>query len=497
MAAAGRREEIELLAGPATQVIGLGGRCVYPGLIDAHMHFEQYALSLEKVDCETATREECLLRVRARASQTPAGMWILGHGWNQNSWDRYGTAPELDAAAPNNPVYLTAKSLHAGWANTEALRRAGIHASTADPPRGIIGRMPAGEPSGVVFEEAMALIAAQIAHPTAEHVQEAIDGAQAHLWRLGLTGIHDFDGPRAFRAIQALWDQRRLGIRVVKHIRREEAEQALGLGLQTGFGDEWLRTGNLKLFADGALGPRTAAMLEAYEGEPGNTGLLARTAEELAEIGLAAARSGLALAIHAIGDRANREALTALERIRSQEPSGGRLRHRIEHMQLLHPDDMRRAAASGVIASMQPIHATSDMAMAEKHWGARCRTAYAWRSLLDAGTLIAFGSDAPVEPPNPFLGLHAALTRQRADGEPGGEGWIPSQRISLTEALTAYTRAPAYACGMEGSLGTLEPGRLADLFVLDQDLFSLSPDEIAVVRPAGTMVGGDWRFREF
>ena len=146
---------------------------------------------------------------------------------------------------------------------------------------------------------------------------------------------------------------------------------------------------------------------------------------------------------------------------------------------------------------MQPIHATSDMAMAEKHWGARCRTAYAWRSLLDAGTLLAFGSDAPVEPPNPFLGLHAALTRQRADGEPSGEGWIPSQRICLTEALTAYTRAPAYACGMEESLGTLEPGRLADLFVLDQDLFSLSPDEIAAARPAGTMVGGDWRFREF
>lgn len=495
--AAGSREQVERLVGPGTEVIRLGGRAVYPGLIDAHLHLEQFALGLEKVDCETPTREECLRRVAERAAQSRTGEWILGHGWNQNVWDRYGTAEELDAVAPNNLVYLTAKSLHAGWANTEALRRAGITAATPDPPRGVIGRTAEGAPSGLLFEEAMELVAARISRPAPEHLEEAIARAQPQLWRVGLTAVHDFDGARSFRAIQALRAQGRLAIRVVRHIRSEELEEAMGLGIQTGLGDEWVRVGNLKLFADGALGPRTAAMLEPYEGEPANRGVLARTTDELAETGIAAARGGIALAIHAIGDRANREALTALERIRRHEPPGRRLRHRIEHVQLLHPDDVGRAAAADLIASMQPIHATSDMAMAEEHWGDRCRTAYAWRSLLDAGTVLAFGSDAPVESPNPFLGLHAALTRRRSDGSPGAEGWIASQRITLAEALRAYTHGAAYASGMETHLGTLEVGHLGDLIVLDQDLFAIPPHDLAGVLPVGSMVGGTWRLREF
>jgi predicted amidohydrolase YtcJ len=495
--ASGTTQEILTLAAPSTEVDRLGGRTVIPGLIDAHLHLEQYALGLEKLDCETRTREECLDLVRRRSTRTAPGAWIVGHGWNQNHWDRYGTAEELESAAPGHPVYLTAKSLHAAWASTEALRLAAITPATPDPARGSIGRNEAGEPSGILFEEAMGLVAAHVPAPSAEHTESAIAAAQERLWRFGLTGIHDFDGPRCLRALQGLRATDRLGLRVVKHIRSDEGPAALAAGIQTGLGDEWIRIGNLKLFMDGALGPRTAAMLEPYDSEPENLGLLAKTAEELEELGTAASHGGIALAIHAIGDRANREALKALEAIRATDLRGRRLRHRVEHMQLLHPDDLPRAAAAGIVASMQPIHATSDMVMADQYWGGRCRSAYAWRSLIRHGTLLAFGSDAPVETPNPFAGIHAAVTRRLPDGRPGPEGWIPSERITLPEALRAYTRGSAFAGGLEKDAGSLEVGFLADLLVIETDLFSARPEEIAEVRPVATMVGGTWRFREF
>lgn len=497
VAAVGTAAEILPLSGPATQIDRLEGQTVLPGMIDAHLHLEQYALSLEKVDCETRTRDECLRRIRERSARALPGEWILGHGWNQNPWDRYGTAAELDSASPRNPVYLTAKSLHAAWANSSALRLAGIGAATPDPSGGSIGRTAGGEPSGILFEEAMALVASRIPHPSAEHLENAIAAAQEHLWRFGLTGVHDFDGARCFGALQALRAEGRLGLRVVKHIRADEAPAAFAAGIRSGLGDGWIRIGNLKVFADGALGPRTAAMLEPYDGEPHNRGLLAKTAEELVDLGMAALDAGIGLAIHAIGDKANRVALSALEQIRAHETPGAHLRHRIEHMQLLHPDDIRRAASADIVASMQPIHATSDMSMAERHWGARCQGAYAWRSLLDCGTLLAFGSDAPVEVPNPFQGISAAISRRLPDGRPGPQGWIPSERITLPEALRAYTRGPAYAGGTEETSGALDIGFLADLVVLQVDPFGATPEEIAEVRPVGTMVGGVWRYRDF
>jgi predicted amidohydrolase YtcJ len=495
--AAGTTQQILALAGPSTEVDRLGGRTVIPGLIDAHLHLEQYALGLEKLDCETRTREECLDLVRRRSTRAAPAEWIVGHGWNQNPWDRYGTAAELDAAAPGHPVYLTAKSLHAAWASSEALSLAGITAATPDPPRGSIGRTEAGQPSGILFEEAMGLVATHLPAPTAEHIESAIAAAQERLWRFGLTGVHDFDGPRCLRALQSLRAADRLGLRVVKHIRSDEGPAALAAGIQTGLGDEWIRIGNLKLFMDGALGPRTAAMIEPYDSEPENRGLLAKTAEELEDLGMAASYGGIALAIHAIGDRANREALKALEVIRAAEPPGRRLRHRVEHMQLLHPDDLPRAAAAGIVASMQPIHATSDMVMADRYWGGRCSGAYAWRSLIRHGTLLAFGSDAPVETPNPFAGIHAAVTRRLPDGRPGPEGWVPAERITLPEALRAYTRGSAFAGGLEKLAGALEIGALADLVVMESDLFAARPEDIAEARPVATMVGGTWRFRDF
>jgi predicted amidohydrolase YtcJ len=494
------------------------GRTIIPGLIDAHIHLEHYALGLQKVDCETATLAECLSRVAGRAAAVPPGEWIQGHGWNQNSWaEGFGSRLDLDSSAPEHPVYLTAKSLHAGWANSAALRLAGIDDGTPDPPGGRIQRDEAGRPTGIVFESAMQLFASAIPEPTLEATSQAIKSALQVLWGMGLTGVHDFDGRRCFAALQLLRERGELTFRVVKNIPLVDLPHAAGLGLRSGFGDATLRIGSIKAFADGALGPQTAAMLQPYEdsraerrldeGQPApeqNRGMLLLDAEELFEHGRLAVENGLSLAVHAIGDLANHEVLNAFAQLREYEKglssnkaaggSGKRLRHRIEHVQLIHSGDAHRLAELGVIASMQPLHAPSDMLMADRYWGERAGLSYAWRTQLKHGAVLAFGSDAPVESPNPFWGIHAAVTRQRADGSPGPDGWYPAQKITLLEALSAYTTGPAYAAGLEDRLGRLAPGCLADLLVLEEDPFSCEPERLRDMRPVATMIGGEWVF---
>jgi hypothetical protein len=481
------------------EIIDAGGKAVIPGLIDAHIHLEQYALNQQKVDCETTTRRECIQRVAQRALQTPAGQWILGHGWNQNDWSEgFGSATDLDAVAPHHPVFLTAKSLHAVWVNTAALEAANIDARTPDPPGGQIGRDERGSPNGILFEAAMTLAQSALPEPTSSQVEQAIRECLPRLAKMGLTGLHDFDRRRCFAALQTLHKQEALSLRVVKSIPLEDLPHAIALGLQSGFGDDRLRIGGVKAFADGALGPRTAAMLQPYEGEPENRGILLLDSEELYEQGRQAIDSGLSLAVHAIGDRANHEVLNAFDQLRRYESEHrrGKLRHRIEHVQLIHPDDVDRLAGLGIVASMQPIHATSDMYMADRYWGDRSAYAYAWRKQLDAGALLAFGSDAPVESPNPFWGLHAAVTRRRADGSPGADGWYPDQKLNMYEALAGFTKGPAYLAGMEDRLGRLSPGYLADLLVLPLNPFQCHPDEIKDIQPLATMVGGQWTFNE-
>jgi len=473
----------------------MNGRTIWPGLTDAHIHLQHYAFALQMIDCETDTRAECLKRVADKARQTPPGAWIRGHGWNQNNWpEGFGTAADLDAAAPEHPVYLTAKSLHAAWANSAALRAAGITRSTPDPDGGKIGRDETGRPNGLLFESAMMLVNDAIPLPAQAEVTRAIGEAQQNLWKAGLTCVHDYDRRDCFTALQILQQEGRLHLRVVKSIPLEDLPHAVELGLRTGFGNEYLRIGSVKLFADGALGPATAAMLEPYEGQPGNSGILLMDSEEIYEHGRKASSHGLSLAIHAIGDRANHEVLQAYRHLRQFEKEQGlpHLRHRIEHVQVLHPGDISQLAELGIIASVQPIHATSDMMAADRLWGARSAGAYAFRSLLERQTRLCFGSDAPVESPNPFLGIHAAVTRRRPDGTPSAEGWYPAQRLSLEETLHGFTTGPAYAAGLEGSLGRLSPGTFADLIVLPQDPFSLPPEELYQAAPAATMVGGQW-----
>ena len=478
----------------------LDGQVVIPGLVDAHMHLECYALGLQKVDCETPTRQECLRRVAERARNTPPDQWVLGHGWNQNDWpEGFGDASDLDAIAFDHPVYLTAKSLHAGWANTLALRLAGLGPNTPDPAGGRLGRHADGSLDGIVYESAMDLISRAIPEATDEQALQAIRGAQQALWSMGLTGVHDFDQRRCFAALQTLHQQGELGLRVIKSLPLESLGLAVELGLHSGFGDDFLRTGSVKAFADGALGPHTAAMFQPYQGEIGNTGMLFMDAEEMFEHGRRAVENGLSMAVHAIGDRANHEMLNGYVQLRLFEqkrfPGRAPLRHRIEHVQLLHPDDGARLAELGVIASMQPIHATSDMLAADRFWGERAKFSYAWRTQLQAGAVLAFGSDAPVESPNPFWGLHAAVRRRRVDGTPGPQGWYPEQRLTVEEALQGFTQGAAYAAGMEDRLGRLAPGYLADLLALETDPFTCEAEQLRNIRPSGTMVDGDWVYR--
>lgn len=481
-----------------TEVIQLGGRTVLPGLCDAHLHLEQYGRSLDLIDCETADRATVLARVRERADRTPPGRWILGHGWNQNDWGGHGNAADLDQAAPAHPVYLTAKSLHAAWVNSAALELAGIRKDTPDPAGGALVRGPDGAPTGILLEEAMRLVSDHLPPAADEVVVTQLVQAQRALWAFGITAVHDFDGPRCLRALQQLHRDGRLGLHVLKSIPVELLPQAEALGLRSGFGDAWLRLGHVKIFADGALGPRTAAMFLPYEGEPENIGISLVDREGILEAGIAAARAGLPLAIHAIGDRANHEVLEGIGALREHEARHGlpHLPHRIEHLQLLHPDDVPRPKLFDVVASMQPIHATSDMRMAERYWAGRSRYAYAWESQRRHGAKLVFGSDAPVESPNPFLGLHAAVTRRRADGSPGPDGWVPEERVPLSDALRAFTTGPAELAGLADRVGRLEPGFWGDLLVLDVDPWEVPADDLAGLRPAATMVAGRWVYPE-
>lgn len=494
------RDRFTPVPGEALTLEDCRGRTALPGLTDAHIHLENYALSLQRVNCETATKAECLERVAQRAAETPPGEWILGLGWNQNLWpEGFGNAADLDAVAPDHPVYLLAKSLHAGWANSAALRAANLNENSPDPQGGRLSRDAAGRPDGILFESAMELIDKAIPDATVDQVIEAIRNAQTVLWRLGLTGAHDFDRRRCFAALQRLHAEGELKLRVVKSIPREDLPHAAAVGLRTGFGDDMLCIGGVKIFADGALGPQTAAMLRPYEGSTENRGMLMVDQEELYEIGRQAAGSGLSLTVHAIGDLANHEVLGGYQQLREWEAREGlpHLRHRIEHVQVLHSGDAARLAKLGVIASMQPVHATSDMAMADRYWGERASLSYAWRTQIQHGAHLAFGSDAPVESPNPFWGLHAAVTRQRSDGSPGPQGWYPEQRLTLMEALQAYTSGPAYAAGMEDRLGMLAPGYLADLILLEADPFELDPGSLRELQSQATMVAGEWVYRSF
>lgn len=489
--AVGSEDNLASLVGVGDTMVDLEGQTVLPGFTDAHLHLHWYAQTRRWVNLQgVSSLEEVLACVAARAAETPAGDWVIGRGWNQNLWPgrAFPTAADLERVASQHPVYLIAQSGHAGWCNRLALRLAGITAERPDPPGGHIQRDKTGSPTGLLLEEAMELMQEVIGEPPASEAAEAMRQSFPSLWECGITGVHCMDGGPAFEALQLLHQDGGLQLRVLKYLPREHLDAALRLGLRSGFGDDRLRVGGIKLFVDGALGVRTAALLEPYEGEPENRGILTLEQEELFELGQKASAGGLSLAIHAIGDRANRMVMDLYQTLTPPRA----IPHRIEHVQLLDRADLGRLEALNITASMQPIHATSDMEMAGRNWGERTRTAYAFRTLLERGTRLVFGSDAPVESPAPLLGIHAAVTRRRRDGSPGVDGWHPEQRLTVGQAVAGFTREPALAAGSGPRLGTLTPGKLADLIVLDQDIFQVDAMEIPSTRVTGTMIGGEW-----
>lgn len=493
--AVGGDAEMRQLLAPGGRAVDLGGRTVAPGLIDAHLHFLSYGLSLAAIDLigvsSLAAAQE---RVAARAARTPAGHWLTGRGWDQVFWagQRFPQRQDLDAVTVDHPVFLRRKCGHAGWANSTALALAGITAATPDPDGGAIARDPAtGEPTGMLYERAMELVDRLLAVPSDEEAADAVAAAMRRAHALGITSVHNMEGAPALRGFQTLRRRGELKLRVLQQIPEADMDAAVQLGIQSGYGDEWLRFGAVKMFADGALGARTALMVEPYEREPENRGIAVATAEHLKQQVAKAARAGLAVHIHAIGDQANRNVLDAIEATR-QAGIGLHLRHRIEHAQVLHPADLPRFARLGVIASMQPIHCTQDMVLADAHWGARSRLAYPWSSLLASGAILAFGSDAPVETPDVMQGIYAAVTRRRADGFPAPSGWYPEESVSVAEAVFAYTAGAAYAGGEETIKGSIASGMLADLAVLSADIFSVAPEAILETQAVATMVGGEF-----
>ena len=497
IAAVGDDAEMRALLGPGGQAIDLEGRAAMPGLIDAHVHFGwlSIAVSQARLDLDNVpTKAEAVARVAERARELPPGRWILGGGWNQNVWPEPAmpTAADLDAVAPEHPVALKSKSYHATWANSRALELAGITAATEDPPGGQIVRGERGRPTGILLENAAEMVDGAVPKPDVAETMVALRQGMAQAHRLGLTGVHDPGQATVLAALQALRAAGEMQMRVVMHLPGEDLEAAIELGLRSGLGDEWLRIGGVKLFADGALGPQTAQMLAPYEGAAGNLGIPTLSRDELHRLVARANGAGLAVAVHAIGDAANRAALDAIAAAQANAsgPTRPALPNRIEHVQLLHPADLPRLAQMGVVASMQPIHATSDMDMAGRHWGRRCELAYAWHSVLQSGARLAFGSDAPVETMDPLAGIHAAVTRRRPGGSPGPDGWIPAQRLTVAQAVHAYTLGAAFASGEAHLKGSLAPGKLADLVVLSHDIFQIPPDEIAAARVEMTVLDG-------
>lgn len=495
----GPTEEAETLRGPATRVLELGGRAVTPGWIDAHSHLLGLGAALAQVDLVgTGSFEEVVARVAAAAAERPAGTWIQGRGWDQNDWpvQEFPVHQALSAAVPGHPVWLTRIDGHAALLNARAMELLGVDAGTADPPGGRFHRDGAGHPTGVLVDAAMA-VGEAIPAPDAVELGRRLGLAAAHCLERGLTTVTDMGvGSDAIAAYRATLEAGELPLRAALFLDGADSDLL----------DEWFAAGpwidpgrrltvrGVKLYADGALGSRGAALLEPYADEPGNLGLLITGGDELTAAAREALAAGFQVGIHAIGDRGSLVALDAMEAAFEGRPRSD-LRFRLEHAQVMRLADIERLGGLGVVASVQPTHATSDMPWAEQRVGPRrIEGAYAWRRMVDAGARLALGSDFPVERADPLLGFHAAVTRQDAGGDPPG-GWRPEERLTREEALAGFTLDAAWSLFLEEEIGSLEPGKRADLVVFDGDPMTAPAERIPGLEVLYTFVDGEPVYR--
>ena len=472
------------------------GNCLLPGLIDAHTHFLEWSKRMVSVDLEGVPTLEDALKIVREFAERQRGhddQWIVGGGWNKNIWGAGGfpTRRHLDSVAPDNPVALSSKDGHSLWVNSRALDLAGVNKATEDPDGGRLLRDGDGRPSGILQETAQGLVWRLIPDGGLAENQGILRQGMRAAVKLGLTGVHTCEGAATMRALQAMDRDGDMALRVNAMIPADSLDAVIDLGLAWGFGSNYLKIGPLKLFADGALGSQTAYMYEPYEGDGDYAGILVMTLDDLKETIARAVKAGMPVAAHAIGDRSNSEVLSAIGF--AMEEAGlnpGDLRHRIEHAQCVRPEDLKRFAEQGVIASVQPLHATSDRYIVDRHWGERRGPwAYAFKNFLTEGVSVAFGSDAPVESIDPLKGIYAAVSRKRED-EPDSEPWYPDQRLTREEAVFGYTVGAAFAGGDEGRRGMLSPGMLADFILLDRDIMKCPEGEIPGAEVLLTVVGG-------
>ncbi len=457
------------------------GQVMLPGMIDAHVHVMDIGFAALTLDLsDTNSLEEALEKIAQFAEENPGRPWILGRGWNQEKWGlgRFPTAAELDAIVPDRPVWLERADNHANWANTAAMEQAGITAETQSPEGGRIIRDESGNPTGVFIDNAISLVGEFVPAPRPADRDAAFAMAQQRLLENGITAVADMGTPVVdWQTFRRAGDLGQLRIRIMSYADSVETMQLIaGPGPTPWLYEDRLRMGGIKLYVDGALGSRGATLKEPYEDEPGTTGLALTTPAQLRNRMSRAAMDGFQTAVHAIGDAANADVLYAIEEL-SESYEGDR-RWRIEHAQIVDVEDLERFGDHGVIASMQPLHQTSDMFMAEARLGEdRLGGAYAWRSVLDVGGRLAFGSDAPVEPADVFAGIAVAISRTDADGRPFG-GWRAQEAVSREQALAGFTSDAAFAGFADGRFGRLIPGERADFIFVDRDPLLASPTEI-------------------
>ena len=480
---------------PDAQHIDAQGKTLLPGLIDAHGHVFELGEIASGVDLFGATSLGGAVRAVAEFSRAhPKNAWIVGYGWNQEVWKlgRFPTAAELDAVVNDRPVLLHRVDAHASWVNTKALEMAGIGKDTPDPAGGKIERDANGKPTGVLVDSAMELVNKVVPLPTPAQARGTLDNALAALAKVGLTSVHDAGIKVAQDDLYRDYaDHGKLTTRVYAMIgdTAGDFDELSREGPLKSYANDVYALAAVKLYSDGALGSRGAALMSPYSDMPSTKGLLFNSNDEMLSKMNKAMRAGYQVNIHAIGDAGNRQILDAYAQLIPKYNSG-QLRHRIEHAQVVALEDIPRFKALGIIPSMQPTHATSDQNMAEHRVGPqRIKGAYAWRTFLDQGSRIACGSDFPVESPNPFEGLHAAVTRQNNAGVPAG-GWYKNQAMTMTEAFRCFTLDAAYAANQENVIGSLEPGKWADFILIDRDVFKVAPEQIGKTVVLQTWMGG-------
>lgn len=501
--ALGDDAEIQHYIGANTKVLDLAGRLAVPGLIDSHAHFIVGGFQLLQADLKDApTEAEFVRRIAERAKTLSPGRWMLGGNWDEQAWTsgRMPTRQMVDAVTEKTPVFLCRYDEHAALANSLALKLAGVTRATPDPVGGVIARDASGEPVGILKDTAQSLVARVIPRPTEAEMAEALRAALREAARLGVTSVHSItvDGDSwngsftgEVQLLRRAELQGWLTCRVYEITPIIHWEDLRDAGLSRNMGDDFIKLGGVKAFADGSLGSATAWMEEPFANEPSNRGLplpLMNPPAQMEALAQGADQAQIQLCIHAIGDRAIAEILDMYERL--DDGNAAAHRYRIEHAQHMRPQDFARLAKLGIVASMQPYHAIDDGRWAEKRLGhQRAKWSYAWRSMLDAGVPLAFGSDWPVAPLSPILGIYAAVTRATLDGK-HPDGWFPEQRITVEEALRAYTLGSAYGAFQENDKGSLAPGKLGDVVVLSEDLFAVPRADLKDAQVVLTIVGG-------